>query len=112
MLSEFASIGKIKPVTAVQLRAYCGDGATACPNNKTIKLILSGRSARVDVRPRNGAGLRSFSAIDITYITIGRGFLYLVAAMVWAELHKVPHAKRMEWQPRGARRYWHFGCRT
>ena len=51
-------------------------------------------------------------ASDITYIPLRRGFLYLVAIVDWAELPKVPRAKRVEWQRRGRGGFCHGGCRT
>ena len=51
-------------------------------------------------------------ASDVTYIPMRRGFLYLVAIIDWAELPKVPRAKRVEWQRRGRGGFCHGGCQT
>jgi putative transposase len=45
-------------------------------------------------------------AADITYIPIGRGFLYLVAVLDWASRAVLPGGCPTRWTPRSAWRRW------
>jgi putative transposase len=51
-------------------------------------------------------------ASDITYVPMRRGCLHLVAIVDWAELPKVPRAKRVEWQRRAQGASCPGACRT